>query len=115
MPRTGAITGGDREKRRRSFHWRMRSISEEGRDNITRPERGPLGTGSSARRLCIARSGGKHAWARGATKGEINKDAGRKDGGIGLNPGRVIGRFRSELSGCLCLKPYRGKTRCTEF
>ena len=37
-----------REVRRRSPHWRMRSLSEEGRDNITHPERGPLGTGGDA-------------------------------------------------------------------
>ena len=34
-----------REVRRSSPDWRMRSPSEEGRDNTTRPERGPLGSG----------------------------------------------------------------------
>ena len=34
-----------RERKRRSPHWRMRSPSDEGWDNITQPEQGPLGTG----------------------------------------------------------------------
>ena len=34
-----------RDMRRRSPHWRMRSPSDEGWDNTTHPERGPLGTG----------------------------------------------------------------------
>ena len=34
-----------REMGRSPPDWRMRSPSVEGRDNITRPERGPLGTG----------------------------------------------------------------------
>ena len=32
---------------RRKPDWRMRSPSVEGRDNITRPERGPLGPGGA--------------------------------------------------------------------
>ena len=35
------------EMDRRKPDWRMRSPSVEGRDNITRPERGPLGPGGT--------------------------------------------------------------------
>lgn len=36
------------EMRRRSSDWRMRSPSEEGRDNRTLLERGPLGSGGTS-------------------------------------------------------------------
>lgn len=35
------------ERRQRSSDWRMRSPSEEGRDNRTLLERGPLGSGGT--------------------------------------------------------------------
>ena len=45
MSRTAPITGGCREVARSPPDWRMRSASEEVRDNTTRTERGPLGAG----------------------------------------------------------------------
>ena len=45
MPRTGPITAGWREVERRAADWRMRPASEDGRDNTTRLERGPQGSG----------------------------------------------------------------------
>ena len=48
MPKTAAITNGGWERRRRSPDWRMRSPSEEGRDNTTLLERGPLGSGGTS-------------------------------------------------------------------
>ena len=56
MPRTGPITVGWREVERRAVRWRMRPPSEDGRDNRTRPERGPQGSGR-VRGQCIARTG----------------------------------------------------------
>ena len=37
-----------REMDRSPSDWRMRPASGDGRDNITHPERGPLGTGGAA-------------------------------------------------------------------
>ena len=48
MPRTGPITVGWREVERRAADWRMRPASDDGRDNITRPERGPQGSGGDS-------------------------------------------------------------------
>ena len=48
MPRTGPITAGWREVERRAADWRMRPASEDGRDNITRLERGPQGSGGAS-------------------------------------------------------------------
>ena len=48
MPRTEPITVGWREVERRAAHWRMRPPSEEGRDNRTRLERGPQGSGGAS-------------------------------------------------------------------
>ena len=45
MSRTAPITGGCREVAGSPPDWRMRSASEEVRDNTTRTERGPLGAG----------------------------------------------------------------------
>ena len=45
MSRTAPITGGCWERARSAPDWRMRSASEDVRDNITRTERGPLGAG----------------------------------------------------------------------
>ena len=48
MPRTGPITAGWREVERRAADWRMRPASEDGRDNTTRLERGPQGSGGAS-------------------------------------------------------------------
>ena len=48
MPKTGPITVGWREVERRAADWRMRPASEDGRDNITRLERGPQGSGGDS-------------------------------------------------------------------
>lgn len=48
MPKTDSITREYWEVRRRSPDWRMRSRSDDGWDNTTHPERGPLGPGGSA-------------------------------------------------------------------
>ena len=47
-----------RDMRRRSPHWRMRSPSDEGWDNTTHPERGPLGTGGCTASKARTHSGG---------------------------------------------------------
>ena len=48
MPKTGPITVGWREVERRAADWRMRPPSDDGRDNITRLERGPQGSGGAS-------------------------------------------------------------------
>ena len=49
-----------REMTRRSSDWRMRPISVDGRDNTTRLERGPQGTGGDAAADGSAHGGGNH-------------------------------------------------------
>ena len=76
-----------REGARSSPDWRMRSASEDVRDNTTRTERGPLGAGDddagreshtgAAFSLC-------QSWS---SKGGANAEAERGHGGISLNPG----------------------------
>ena len=87
MSRTASITGGCRERAGSSPDWRMRSASEDVRDNTTRTERGPLGAGGddagraphtgAAFSLC-------QSWS---SKGGVNARAERGHGGISLNPG----------------------------
>ena len=48
MPKTRPITVGWREVERRAADWRMRPPSDDGRDNITRLERGPQGSGGDS-------------------------------------------------------------------
>ena len=87
MSGTGPITGGCREVARSPPDWRMRSASEDVRDNTTRTERGPLGAGDddagrephpvAALPLC-------RSWS---SKGGANAGVVREHGGISLNPG----------------------------
>ena len=79
MSRTGPITGGCREMAGSSPDWRMRSVSEEVRDNITRTERGPLGTGGGeAAGGVAAHSGGVPLRRAGSSKDGEN--AGKRAG-----------------------------------
>ena len=76
-----------REVRRRSPHWRMRSPSEEGRDNITHPERGPLGTGGDALAGDPHTLAGYSVLRRAASKDGVKVGFAWGYGGVGLNPG----------------------------
>ena len=74
-----------REMERSSPDWRMRSPSDDGRDNRTRSERGPLGSGGDDT------AGGPHAVAefpcggRGRLRNGVNAGTVRGYGGVGLN------------------------------
>ena len=80
----------NREVARRSPHWRMRSSSDDRRDNITRLERGPLGAGGCvfAARVRTQRRTG--SWALAQPKDGVNTAFDREYGGVGLNPGGPV-------------------------
>ena len=87
MSRTAPITGGCREVARSSPDWRMRSASEDVRDNTTRTERGPLGSGgddAGREPHTEAAFPLRQPWS---SKGGANAGAERGHGGISLNPG----------------------------
>jgi hypothetical protein len=105
------------EMGRRIADWRMRSPSEEGRDNITRPERGPLGPGGPVNRsrarplrrgLLAAAAGPKvganEVWLRAAVRDRTSR-----------SQGADFGRLHTELRGAWRLKPYRGKPDVRNF
>ena len=73
-----------REMAGSSPDWRMRSPSDDGRDNKTRTERGPLRSGGDDA------AGGPHTeadfplWWAGASKDEVNAERGRGHGRVAL-------------------------------
>ena len=75
-----------REMRRRSPDWRMRSSSVDGRDNITRLERGPQGSGGSAATVWSAHRGGRSSRRSARSKDGANEGCGQEYGWVGLNP-----------------------------
>ena len=81
-----------REVRRSSSDWRMRSPSDEGWDNITHPERGPLGSGG-----CVpaeARTLGRITCERKDAAEGWSKRGCQWNGGVGLNSKGARGRLR---------------------
>ena len=103
-----------REMRRRSPHWRMRSPSDEGRNNITRPERGPLGTGGDAA------AGGPHTeadelhcqWRSLRTEQTQCLFGGMAGSALTSTDMR---KAPLQTARCLLLEAVPGKTRRTEF
>ena len=76
-----------REVARSSPDWRMRSASEEVRDNTTRAERGPLGAGgedAGREPHTGAALSLRQSWS---SKGGVNAGTERGHGGISLNLG----------------------------
>ena len=71
--------------KRRRPDWRMRPTSDDGRDNITRLERGPLGSGGDAVAGGFARRGEASPEVRHLSKGGANAVSDRGYGGIGLD------------------------------
>ena len=87
-----------REVRRSSPDWRMRSPSDEGWDNITHPERGPLGSGGGGE--AGDRTLGRiSSTVRGAAEGWSKRGSPWRYGGVGLNFGEARGRLLTELTG----------------
>ncbi len=72
--------------RRRRPDWRMRPTSGDGRDNITRPERGPLGSGGDVT-AAVSHTEATHQPARASSKGGANAVLVRGYGGISLDLG----------------------------
>jgi hypothetical protein len=106
------------EMERRTADWRMRSPSEEGWDNTTHPERGPLGPGGPVNR----------SRARPLRRGTLAVAAGPKVGvnevrlcaAVGDRTGRprrtrFLRKAPHRTERCLVLEAVLGKTRCTEF
>ena len=75
-----------REMDRSPPDWRMRPTSVDGRDNITRPERGPLGSGGVAatevpHAVAVSKSG------RGHAEGRSKRGVGGRMAGLALTLG----------------------------
>ena len=76
----------------------MRSPSDEGRDNTTRSERGPLGTGGGVE--AGDRTLGRRARrVGGVAEGWSKRGRAGRDGGVGLDSKSVRGRLLTELRG----------------
>ena len=87
-----------REVRRSSPDWRMRSPSDEGRDNTTRPERGPLGSGGGVE-AGDRTLGRMFPTVRDAAEGWSKRGSARRYGRVGLNFEVACGRLLTELMG----------------
>ena len=103
------------EVRRRFPDWRMRSPSDEGRDNTTLLERGPLGSGgtsnvqgphaeagSLSRQMVVSKAPANPWWAAGMP-------------GIRLKRGNIWWKAGHRTARCLSLKPYWGKPTVRNF
>jgi hypothetical protein len=103
------------EGRRRSPDWRMRSPSDDGRDNTTLLERGPLGSGgtsnvqgphaeagSLSRQMVVSKAPANPWWAAGMP-------------GIRLKRGNIWWKAGHRTARCLSLKPYWGKPTVRNF
>jgi hypothetical protein len=102
------------EVRRREPDWRMRSPSDEGRDNRTLPERGPQGP------VGLATSRAPHIEAdsrlgRGVSEGLGKPNRLSAYAWIPLKLSVCSGRPSAELRGDWCLKPYWGKPNVRNF
>ena len=100
-----------REVRRSCPDWRMRSPSDEGWDNTTRPERGPLGSGGGVeagdrtlRRVARRATNAAEGWSKRGSQ--------RRYGGVGLNSGRGTRKAPDRTDGCLTLEavPWENPT-----
>ncbi len=92
----------------------MRSPSDEGKDNITSPERGPQGP------VGLAISRAPHIEAdsrlgRGVSEGLGKPNRVSAYAWIQLKLTFYLGRSSAELRGDWCLKPYRGKPDVRKF
>ena len=114
MSKTVAITGDPGKCSGDPHTGGMRSSSDDGRDNTTRPERGPQGAGGDAYSRCSARRGGKTVggWHR------------LRAAQTWLLPGGMVGsalilavsrKALYQTDRCLMLEAGLGKTRSPEF
>ena len=98
----------------RSPDWRMRSLSDDGQDNITGLERGPQGSGGVVETRSSAHRGGSISRMRQRLRTEQTRVAVRRMAGSALTlafprkaPIRTVR--------CLMLEAVPGKTRRTVF
>jgi hypothetical protein len=87
------------EMRRRSPDWRMRSASEEGRDNTTLLERGPLGSGGTSNVKGPHTEAGSLADGRSSQRLQQTHSVPRECRGSDLSEERCDGRLQTELRG----------------
>ena len=87
------------EVRRRSSDWRMRSPSDEGRDNTTLLERGPLGSGGTSRTKGPHTEAGSLVGERASRRLEQTHNGPQGCQGSDLSAERYGGRFQTELRG----------------
>jgi hypothetical protein len=114
MSKTGSITSPCWEVIRRLPDRRMRSPSVEGGDNITLPERGPLGpVGTALRRAPHIEADTASRPRRFRRQEPTTLDD--REGRIRLNPGARLGRLLAEPRGGWSLKPYWGKPNVRNF
>ncbi len=115
MPKTDSITSEGWEVRQRSSDWRMRSPSDEGGDNTTPPERGPLGPGG------IRNAGGLRPQRRMTRsvgmipKAGVNASCIAGMRWIGLKRKTRWRKTSDRTARCLVLEAVLGKTQRTEF
>lgn len=89
----------DWERRRRSPDGRMRSPSEEGRDNTTLLERGPLGSGGMGNVKGPHAEAGNLAGERTSRRPEQTHGVSQGCQGSDLSTERSGGRLQTELRG----------------
>ena len=85
--------------RQRSSDWRMRSPSEESRDNITLLERGPLGSGETGNATGPHTEAGSLVGGRSSRRLEQTHNGPQGCQGSDLNAERCGGRLQTELRG----------------
>jgi hypothetical protein len=87
------------ERSQRSPDWRMRSPSEEGRDNRTLPERGPLGSGGTSFVKGPHTEAGSLAGDRPFQRLQQTHGMPRECRGSDLSAACRVGRLQIELRG----------------
>jgi hypothetical protein len=85
--------------KRRSPDWRMRSPSDEGRDNRTLLERGPLGSGGTGSATGPHTEAGSLAGERASRRLEQTQNGPQGCQGSDLSAERDGGRFQTDLRG----------------
>ena len=103
------------EVRRRFPDWRMRSPSEESRDNRTLLERGPLGSGGTGNATGPHTEAGSLAGARASQRLEQTHHGPQGCQGSDLSAEPGWRKAPDRTAWCLSLKPYWGKPTVRNF
>ena len=114
MTKTILIT--EREMEWRLADWRMGSISYEAKMMINLVERGPLGSGGGSGETSSIHRDGTKMSTKLLSQGMSQTYGSRLDScGSDVIFDRCLGKDSMLAGRRLNLKPYCGKTRCTEF